>query len=124
MSTHTSSSTAERFGHGLARLWRSYLRLEQRLARWLAAQRIPMAGVEGLLWVGKLAVLGMLVYVTSWIAILLAVVIAMLIVAGQGDSGDAPDLLGLQEDDIDHRDGLFYHPASHHDAPDPRFEDD
>ena len=37
---------------------------------------------------------------------------------------EEPDLLNRQAEERDHREGLFYHPASYNDDPDPRFEDD
>ncbi|SSW71231.1 hypothetical protein AVE30378_04458 [Achromobacter veterisilvae] len=71
MSTTTRISTAERLGRSIGRGWRAYVRGERRLSNWLASKGMPMAGVAVLLWVVKLAVLGMLFYVAFWFAVML-----------------------------------------------------
>ena len=71
MSTTTRISTAERLGRSFGRGWRAYARGEQRVSSWLASKGMPVAGAAALLWVVKLAVLGVLLYSTFWLALLL-----------------------------------------------------
>jgi len=70
MNTQTSS-IAERFGRWLGRGWRGYLRRERRVAGWLMARGLPAAGATALVWLVKLAFLGVLLYAAFWLALLL-----------------------------------------------------
>ena len=69
MNTTTRISTAERLGRSVGRGWRAYARGERRLASWLASKGVPVVGAALALWVVKLAVLGLLLYVAFWIAV-------------------------------------------------------
>lgn len=71
MSTTTRLSTAERLGRSAGRGWRAYARGEQRVSNWLASKGMPATGAILLLWVVKLAVLGVLLYTTFWLGLLL-----------------------------------------------------
>ena len=84
-----------------------------------------IGAATALLWLVKLAVLGVLLYAAFWLALLLvfAVAAAWAMQHGTADQ-EEPDLLNRQAEERDHREGLFYHPASYNDDPDPRFEDD
>lgn len=76
-----------------------------------------------LIWVVKLATLGVLLYVSVWAALLLVALAVATRMAEQAPQGD-DDFLGRKAEELDHRESLFYHPASYNDDPDPRFEDD
>jgi len=76
MNTTTRITTAERFGRWLGRGWRGYMRGERRVSAVLVAKGVPIAVAAVLLWVVKLAALGMLLYVAFWIALLLVFIIA------------------------------------------------
>lgn len=78
MNTTTRMSTAERLGRGLGRGWRAYARGERRVSNWLVSKGLPVVGTALLLWVVKLAALGVLFYVAFW----LAVVVLSVAVAG------------------------------------------
>jgi len=56
--------------------WRGYARGEQRLSAVLVAKGIPVAVAVALVGVVKLAVLGVLLYVAFWTALLLAFAMA------------------------------------------------
>ena len=71
MNTTTRISTAERLGRSIGRGWRGYLRREQRVARWLVTLGVPVGGAAAVLWIVKLAVLGVLLYSVFWLALLL-----------------------------------------------------
>ncbi|ATS51812.1 DUF3742 family protein [Xanthomonas arboricola pv. corylina] len=82
MNTTTRISTAERLGRSVGRGWRAYARGERRLASWLASKGVPVVGAALALWVVKLAVLGLLLYVASWLAVLLLSGVAAAWMAG------------------------------------------
>lgn len=71
MDTATRTSIAQRLGRALGRGWRAYARGERRASNWLVSKGVPLAGATALLWGSKLAVLGLLLYVTFWLALLL-----------------------------------------------------
>jgi len=77
MSTTTRSSTAERLGHWLGRGWRGYVLRERRAVVWMVAHGLPSSGAKALLWVVKLVVLGVLLYVVFWLALFLLFVVAI-----------------------------------------------
>lgn len=76
MNTKTRSN-AERFGRWLGCGWRGYVRREQRAVVWMVAQGLPAGGAKALLWVVKLVVLGVLLYVAFWLALLLLFAVAV-----------------------------------------------
>ena len=125
MGTKTRISNAERFGRWAGGMWRGGVRRERRLAGRLVARGLPPGAATALLWLVKLAVLGVLLYAAFWLALLLvfSVAAAWAMQHGTADQ-EEPDLLNRQAEERDHREGLFYHPASYNDDPDPRFEDD
>ena len=71
MNTTTRTSTAERLGRAFGRGWRAYARGERRASNWLVFRGVPRAGATALVWVFKLAVLGVLLYVAFWFALVL-----------------------------------------------------
>ena len=125
MTTKTRPGNAERLGRWLGGLWRGFMRQERGVSGWLIARGMPAGSATALLWIVKLAVLGALLYAAFWLALLLvfAVAAAWAMQHGTADQ-EEPDLLNRQAEERDHREGLFYHPASYNDDPDPRFEDD
>ncbi len=121
---HTARmTTAARLGRWLGGVWRGWLRSERRVHRWLMAQGLPAGGAAVLIWVIKLAILGVLLYVAVWATLLLVALVVAVRMAEQAPQGD-DDFLGRKAEELDHRESLFYHPASYNDDPDPRFEDD
>lgn len=126
MGTKTRVSNADRFGRWAGGMWRGGVRRERRLADSLVARGLPAGAATALLWLMKLAVLGVLLYAAFWLALLLvfAVVTAWAVQHSTADQEEEPLLLNRQAEERDHREGLFYHPASYNDDPDPRFEGD
>lgn len=61
-----------RLGCRAMRAARGYLRYERKAAGWLADQGVPAALITPLLWSIKLALLGALLYVAFWLAMLAA----------------------------------------------------
>jgi len=70
MNTTTRIRTAERFGRWLGRGWRDYVRGERRVSAALVAKGVPIAVATVLVWMVKLAVLGLLLYMAFWLALL------------------------------------------------------
>lgn len=121
---HTARmTTAARLGRRLGGVWGVCLRAERRTHRWLMAQGLPAGSATVLIWGGKLATLGVLLYAAVWAALLLVALVVAARMAEQAPQGD-DDFLGRKAEELDHRESLFYHPASYNDDPDPRFEDD
>ncbi len=83
MTTKTRPGNAERLGRWLGGLWRGFMRQERGVSGWLIARGMPAGSATALLWIVKLAVLGALLYVAFWIALLLVFVVAAAWTAGQ-----------------------------------------
>ena len=92
MNTTIRISTAERLGRTLGRGWRAYARGERRALNWLVSKGVPLTGATALVWVAKLAVLGVLLYVAFWFAL----VLLGLAVAGWGMSQRHSDEDGFE----------------------------
>ena len=95
MTTNTHNGRwSHRLGRGAGRAWRGYLRREQRVAGWLVTRGVPAGAATAVLWIVKLAVLGMLLYAASWLALLLtfAVVAAWLARNADEDDEKQPEL--------------------------------
>jgi len=124
MNTTTRITSAERFGRWLSRGWRGYVRGERRMSAALVAKGVPVAVAAVLVWVVKLAVLGALLYVAFWIALLLFFVMATAwATEHSGAQEEDDDFMNRKTEERDHRESLFYHPINYNDDPDPRFED-
>lgn len=85
---------SHRLGRGAGRAWRGYLRREQRVAGWLVTRGVPAGAATAVLWIVKLAVLGVLLYSAFWLALLLAfaVVAAWLVRNADADDEKQPEL--------------------------------
>lgn len=92
MNSTTRISKAERFGHWFGRRWRGYACCEQRVAGWLVSQGVSKPAAKALLWVAKLAVLAMLLYIAFWFAMLAIFVVGAAWMASQGRSEGAFEL--------------------------------
>lgn len=121
---HTARmTTAARLGRWLGGVWGGCLRAERRVHQWLMAQGLPAGGAAVLIWGGKLATLGVLLYIAVWTALLLVALVVAARMAEQAPQGD-DDFLGRKAEELDHRESLAYDPINYSDDPDPRFEDD
>jgi len=97
MNTTTRNTTAERFGCWLGRCWRGYVRGERRVSAWLVAKGVPVGVAAALVWVVKLMVLGVLLYVAFWLALLLFFVVA---VGWAASNSDQDDDIWMKEDEL------------------------
>ena len=76
MTTTTRTSIAERLGRAFGRGWRAYARGERLASNWLVSKGTPRAGANALVWVAKLAVLGVLFYAAFWFALVFLIGVA------------------------------------------------
>jgi len=123
MNTARRIRTAERFGRWLGRGWCRYVQGEQRVSAALVAKGVPVAVAAVLMWVVKLAVLGVLLYVAFWVALLLAFAMAAAWTAEHSNFQEEDDFMNRKAEEREHRESLFYHPINYNDDPDPRFQD-
>ncbi len=124
MKPSAQTTFAERVGRTLGRMWWGFVRLERKAHGWLVAQGWAPGVAKAALLVSKLVVLGVFFYATFWLALLLICIVVLAWMARQHDPEEDSDFLGRKAEEIDHREGPFYHPASYDDDPDPRFKDD
>ncbi|WP_165963168.1 MULTISPECIES: DUF3742 family protein [unclassified Pigmentiphaga] len=89
MTTNTHNGRwSHRLGRGAGRVWRGYLRREQRVTGWLVTRGMPAGAATAVLWIVKLAVLGVLLYTVSWLALLLAFAVVAAWLARNADEDD------------------------------------
>lgn len=112
----------KRAGRSLGRAYRAAMRREAYVVRWLVGKGLPIPGAKAILWIIKLAVLGVLLYVAFWLALLLLLVAAAAWLARGADQVE-PEEWAIG-DQADHKKSVFYDPINYNDDPDPRFDDD
>jgi len=89
MTTNTHNRRwSHRLGRGAGRAWRGYQRREQRVAGRLVTRGVPAGAATAVLWIVKLAVLGMLLYSASWLVLLLAFAVVAAWLARNADEDD------------------------------------
>lgn len=88
MNTKARISNAERFGRRIGRMWRGFVRREHQVAGWLVAHGLSAGAAKALLWVVKLVVLGVLLYVAFWLALLLVFALVAASIAGRKPSDE------------------------------------
>ena len=89
MTTNTHNGRwSHRLGRGAGRAWRGYLRHERSVVGWLVARGVPAGAATAVLWIVKLAVLGLLLYTASWLALLLVFAVVAAWLAWNVDSDD------------------------------------
>ncbi len=87
MKAHTqSSSTAGQAGAAIGRAWRRWLRQEHRVIGWLVSKGLSATVARPLLCMMILAILGLLLHMVSWLALLLAFAVVVAWIAGDADS--------------------------------------
>ncbi len=102
MTTNTHNGRwSHRLGRGAGCVWRGYLRHERRVAGWLVARGVPAGAATAVLWIVKLAVLGLLLYTASWLALLLAFVLIAAWMVRNVDADESSD-----DDEPQWRNGL------------------
>ena len=121
MDTKARISKAERLGRRIGGMWRGFVRREHQVTGWLVARGLSAGAATGLLWGLKLAVLGVLLYVAFWLALLLGLAVAAVWMIRDSDQDD-PEEWAVGEQ-AEHKNNPGYHPALYNDAPDSRYAD-
>ncbi len=122
--TKKAGGVAYHLGHRVGRVWRGLASREQRAVAWLVDHGWAPGLARTLPWAIKLLVVGTLIYAAFWLALVLVFAVFAGCIAEHSIDQDESDLLGRKSEELDHREGLFYHPYNYNDDPDPRFEDD
>ncbi|MFT3803446.1 MAG: DUF3742 family protein [Burkholderiaceae bacterium] len=122
MDTRTRISNEERFGRWAGGMWRGGVQCERRLACWLVARGLPAGAAVALLWVVKLAALGVLLYAAFWLALLVVAVMVVAWAAQRGDAAAADDYSFATLDELRNTPG--YDPNLYNDHSHERYEDD
>ncbi|MBK0032582.1 DUF3742 family protein [Erwinia sp. S43] len=122
MNTTTRSSTAERFGRRLGRIWHAYKHQERRAVAWLVSVGAPSAVATALVWAVKLVLLGVLLYATFWLALLLLFAVAAVWATGRGDAPEEKMWVFTTQEDL--RETPGYDPVPYNDTDHPDFPDE
>ena len=113
---------AHRAGCKVGRVWRGAVHQEQRAVLWFVRRGWPAGLAKVMLWAFKLIVLGVLLYVAFWLALVLVFGFLVAWVLCSQD-GDEPEELAIGEQ-ADHKNNLGYDPILYNDVPDPKYGDD
>ena len=81
MTIQSHYSKAERFGHWLGGRWQAYRQRERQTVAQALDRGMPRAVAIGGLWLVRLLIMGGLLYVASWVGLLLAVLVLVAWVA-------------------------------------------
>ncbi|QVX40731.1 DUF3742 family protein (plasmid) [Ralstonia solanacearum] len=76
MKPNAQTTFWERAGRTSGRLWQDYARLDRRATNWLIAQGWARGVAKAVLWVAKLTVVGVLLYLLFWLTLLLLFAVA------------------------------------------------
>lgn len=94
MKPAAQTTFAERAGRALGRMWRGSARMDRKACAWLTERGASAGAATSLLWIIKLAVIGVLLYTAFWLALLLAfaVTAAWLAQHANEDDENQPEL--------------------------------
>jgi len=90
MNASTDKTYAERMGGALGRLWKKWLRVDDRICNRLVTFGLPKGLTKIVLWAVKLILLGVLFYAAFWVALILAIAAAAAGIAQNIDTNDDP----------------------------------
>lgn len=124
MKPSAQTTFAERAVRALGRMWRAYRRQDWKVSDWLVAQGMPASLAKATLVVVKLVLLGVLLYVAFWLALLLvfAVAAAWAVQHGALDS-DREDALIVQDELSKLRQTPGYDPNLYNDTSHEMYKD-
>lgn len=122
MNTKARISNAERFGRRIGRMWRGFVRREHQVAGWLVAHGLSAGAVTALLWGVKLAVMGVLMYVAFWLALLLVITIIAAWAAQRGALDEEFEWPFTDLDELRKTPG--YDPVLYNDVAHPDYRDE
>lgn len=116
MGSYSHIHRAETAGRWLGDVLRRLMRGNGRVTR----VGRPPAAIRIMLWAVGVAIMGLLVIIAFWLALLLVVGLVALKVAHFAGQHEPPKW--EPTDSNDHRRHLFYDPLTHNHDPDPRYE--
>lgn len=123
MATHArNKGWAYRLGGCMGCACRGYAWFEKKAAHRLVVQGAPEGVAWTLLWFARLAVLGVLLYVAFWLALLLLFAVAVAWSAGQGADTEEDKWPSTRHDDL--REMPWYDPVPYNDTDHPDFPDE
>lgn len=105
---------AHRAGCKVGRVWRGVVHQEQRAVLWFVRRGWPAGLAKVVLWAFKLIVLGVLLYVAFWLALVLVFLTIVVWVARADTSGKQEEWPFMSHDEL--RESPFYDPVQHNDA--------
>ncbi|HBO3354270.1 TPA: DUF3742 family protein [Pseudomonas aeruginosa] len=117
-------SSAERLGQSWGRGWRSYLRQERKVSGWLVAQGLPASVANASLLVVKLVLLGVLLYLAFWLALLLVFAVLAEGAAQHGALDDESEPVIEPDELTELRNTPGYDPNLYNDTSHEMHEDD
>lgn len=97
MSAPTQISSAERLGGALGRLWKKWLRLDNKICNRLATFGLSKGLIKFVLWAIKLIMVGALFYFLFWIALILAIALAAVGILRHADLSQLSEELNKTE---------------------------
>ncbi|MFJ4346354.1 DUF3742 family protein [Pseudomonas sp. NPDC089401] len=122
MKQQKGKSIPERLGRLAAKARRWCVDRERALTARLTKMGVPLLLSKTVLWGAKVTLAAVMLYAAFWIAIVLIGLALFIWLVRSVDDTEAPQWGARASED--HRESIFYHPASHNDDPDPRFDDD
>lgn len=123
MSASFRNSKAERAGRWLGRASRALVRQEARVTRWMIDNGMSPRAAAAVLWIVRIGILAILMYVVFWLALVIAFAWVAATLA-QHANQDPEQPVWEPNDPTDHRNSLSYDPINFNDDPDPRFEEE
>ncbi|HFJ0421623.1 TPA: DUF3742 family protein [Pseudomonas aeruginosa] len=125
MKPSARTSSAERMGQTLGRLWRGCLRHERTVNSWLIAQGLPAGIAKVVSLLIKLVVLAVVLYVASWLVLLLMFAAAAAWAMQNGALDGDDEEFFLAEDELSKlRRSPGYDPNLYNDTSHEMYEDD
>lgn len=122
MKPSVQTTFAERIGRTLGQLWHVLMRLDRKANGWLVEQGWAPRATKAMLLVAKLVVLGLLIYLAFWLALLLSLAVAAAWAARNSEHEESEEwAIGEQ---AEHKNNPGYDPILYNDAPDPRYDND
>lgn len=125
MTTHAPKGWGYRLGSSVGRAWRVYGGREQRVVEWLVKRDVPVSVATASLWIAKLVMLGVLLYVAFWLTLLLLFAVAVVWAAQSGALDSDGEQSSFVEDELSKlRRTPGYDPNLYNDTAHEMYEDD
>lgn len=118
-----SAGWGYRLGRAARCALRGYSHSEKQMAGWLASNGLPVTLALGVVWAIRLAVVGVLLYLAFWLAVVMAgLVLAAAWATDEPASAEKDCWPLMSEEEL--RASMFYDPVLHNDVSHEQFKDD